>query len=97
MEIETAFEDSKAERMKKKLQWEAAKGRFHMGLVAEREAGRVLTIADMKALEATAIDDVPYVRGTYLTFIEADSAYRAAKVKWEDAKRSYWDKKDVHR
>lgn len=93
-DIEKAYEDSKAERMKGKLRFEAAKGRYHMELVARREAGATLTIADMKALEAASIDSVDYVREAYLSFIETDSNYRSKKVLWEDAKRKYWDGKD---
>lgn len=92
--VEMAFEDSKAARMRAKHQWEAAKGRFHMELVAEREAGKTITVADMNAMEAAAIDSVDYVREAYLSFIAADSSYRAAKVKWESAKRAYWDNKN---
>lgn len=94
-DIERAFEDSKANRLITKNAWEAVKGTYHMKLVARREAGETLTIADMKALEACAINDVEEVRTAYLNFIEADSKYRDAKVKWEAAKRSYWDGKEV--
>ena len=92
-DIESAFENSKAERLKARHVWEAAKGRHHMELVARREAGEKWTIADMKAMEAAAIDTVGYVKEAYLSFIHADSEYRAAKVKWEAAKREYWDSK----
>lgn len=92
--VESAFEDSKAGRLTARHRWEAAKGRYHMELVARREAGETMTIADMKAMEAAAIDSIEYVKAAYLSFIQADSSYRAAKVKWEDAKRNYWDKKD---
>lgn len=96
-DIESAFEDSKANRMAAKFAWEAAKGKLHMELVARREAGEKLTISDMKAIEAKAINDVEDVRTSYLDFIESDSKYRSAKVKWEAAKRDYWDKKDIGR
>ncbi len=92
-DIESAFENSKAERLKARHVWEAAKGRHHMELVARREAGEKWTIADMKAMESAAIDTVDYVKAAYLGFITADSEYRAAKVKWEAAKRGYWDSK----
>jgi hypothetical protein len=94
-DIEAAFEDSKQNRLISKNAWEAAKGKYHMILIARREAGEKLTVADMRALEATAINDVEEVRTGYLDFIEADSKYRAAKEKWEAAKRDYWDKKDM--
>lgn len=92
---ERAFEESKAARLTARHRWEAAKGRFHMELVAKREAGQNWTIADMKAMEASAIDDVHYVKEAYLAFIDADSRYRSAKVAYEDAKRSYWDSKPI--
>ena len=96
-DIEAVFEDSKANRLILRNRWDAAKGKYHMTLVARREAGAKLTVADMEALEAMAIDDVPEVREAYLDFISADSAYRGAKVKWEAAKRGYWDQKDSRR
>jgi hypothetical protein len=96
-EIENAFEESKQNRLITKNVWDAAKGKFHMTLIARREAGEKLTIPDMEALEACAINDVPEVREAYLDFIEAGSKYRSAKVKWEAAKRAYWDGKDLKR
>ena len=90
-DIEAAFENSKALRLQAKTRWEAAKGRYHMELVARREAGRTLTVPDMRALEAVAIDDVDYVKDAYLNFVQADSNYRAAKVKYEHHVRLYWD------
>lgn len=93
LEIESAFEDSKAERLKARHVLEAARGRWHMELVARREAGENWTMADMRAMEAKAIDDVPYVKDAYLNFIKADSQYRHCKVQWEAAKREYWDNK----
>lgn len=93
VDIESAFETAKADRMKAKVQFEAAKGTLHMRLMARRSAGESLTIADMEAIKAAAIDNDDTVKGYYLKFIEADSNYRSAKVKWEAAKRSYWDSK----
>lgn len=93
--IEAVFENSKAARLIARHRWEAAKGKLHMELVAKREAGANLTIADMEAIQAAAIDNVPEVKAAYLSFIEADSKYRDAKVKWEAAKRAYWDSKPV--
>src|SRR5688572_9818670 len=95
--VEADFENSKAARLIARHKWEAAKGKLHMSLVARREAGETLTIADMEAIEAAAIDNVPEVKDAYLAFIEADSKYRDAKVKWEAAKRAYWDGKEVRR
>lgn len=94
-DIEKAFEDSKALRMIAKHTCEAAKGRFHIGLVARREGGEKLTMTDMRALEAVAIEETDYVRESYLAFISADATYRAAKVNYETAKRAYWDGKPV--
>lgn len=91
--VEKAFEDSKANRLTSRHKWEAAKGRYHMELIARREAGENITVTDMKAMEATAIDSIDYVKEAYLNFIQADAAYRSAKVSWENAKRNYWDKK----
>lgn len=94
-DIEAAFEASKAERLKARYQFESAKGNLHMQLMARRTAGEVLTIADMKAILAAAIDNNELVKSCYLRFVETDAAYRAAKVRWEDAKRQYWDQKDA--
>lgn len=91
VDIESAFETAKADRMKAKDQFEAAKGTFHMSLMTRRAAGESLTIADMEAIKATAIDNDETVKFYYLKFIEADSNYRSKKVAWEAAKRSYWD------
>lgn len=96
-DLEAAFEDSKATRLITKNQWDAAKGKLHMSLIARREAGEKLTIADMEALEAVAINDNDEVREAYLNFIEADSKYRAAKVKFQAAVREYWDSKGERR
>lgn len=93
-DIEKAFEDSKANRLIARHAWDAAKGSYHMKLVARRESGENLTVKDMEALEACAINEVTDVRAAYLDFIEADSKYRAAKVIWENAKREYWDHKN---
>lgn len=92
-DIENAFENAKADRMKAKHRWEANKGKYHCQLVARREAGENITVGDMRALEAVAIDDIPFVRSAYLAFIDADSAYRAAKVAKDAAVREYWDSK----
>jgi hypothetical protein len=94
-DIEKVFEDSKASRFQTRNAWKSAKGRFHSTLVARREAGHNLTIADMKAMEDAAIDNVDYVREAYLEFIESDSKFRQAKVRFEDAKRKYWDSKPI--
>ena len=90
-DIEKAFEDSKAARLISKHRWEANKGKYHCQLVARREAGETMTVGDMRALEAVAIDDIPFVRSAYLAFIDADSAYRSAKVAKDAAVRAYWD------
>lgn len=92
-DIEKVFEDSKAWRLMAKNQWNAAKGKYHMECMARREAGETLTVSDIKALEACAINDVPDVKEAYLEFIKADAKYRDAKVKKENAVRDYWDKK----
>lgn len=96
-DIEAAFEDSKAKRMIANNKWKAAKGTLHMKLVARREAGENLTIADMEAIQDAAINTEPEIREAYMEFIAVDSAYRAAKVKFENAKRNYWDAKDSRR
>lgn len=93
VQIEQAFEDSKAKRFKANMEFKAAKGEYHTKLIARREAGEILTIADMKALEDSAINRDPKVQSAYLEFIKADGAYRLAKVEWESAKRAYWDSK----
>lgn len=94
-DIEASFEASKAERLKSKLRFESAKGRLHMQLVAKRESGVNLTVSDMKAIEAAAIDDDILVKEAYLSFCKADMDYRASKVAFEDAKRRYWDSKPI--
>lgn len=93
-DIERAFEDSKQARILTKNSFEMAKARYHMTLVARRAAGEKLTIPDMEALEAMALDDVQEVKDAYLDFICADSKYRDTKVKHEAAVRDYWDKKE---
>lgn len=93
VDVESAFEDSRAVRMRSKHKLDASKGRYHMELVARREAGVTMTATDMKAMEDASIDSIDYVRDAYMAFIAADSSYRAAKVKWENAKRNYWDQK----
>lgn len=93
--IEAKFENAKADRLIAKHRWDSAKGKLHMTLVARREAGEKLTIEDMKAIKDSAIDNDPDVRETYLMFISADSEYRAAKVKFDDATRRYWDSKPL--
>ncbi len=92
-DIEKSFEESKAMRLMAKHRWDAAKGVYHMRLVAEREAGRKLTMADIKALKDSSIDTDPDVKEAYLSFISADSNYRAAKTEFDNAVRSYWDSK----
>lgn len=90
---ELEFEDAKAQRLIAKHRLDAARGRLHMTLVARREAGENLTIADMKAILAKAIDDDELVKDAYLKFIAADSAYRAAKIAYDCEVRLYWDGK----
>ena len=92
---EKIFEESKRARMLAKHKWEAAKGRYHNSLTVRREAGKKLTIADIRALEAVAIEDVDFVRDAYVAFIAADSHYRASKVNYETDKRAYWDGKEI--
>ncbi len=94
-DAQTRFENSKASRLIAKHRWEANKGRYHCELVARREAGETMTVADMKALEALAIDNIEYVKAAYLAFINADSDYRVAKVDYEKATRNYWDSKPL--
>ena len=94
-DIEQAFENSKAERFAAKKRLDAAEGRYHLELIARRNAGEVITQADMKAYEDTAIDSIDYVRDAYLNFTQADIVYRKAKVEFEAAKRNYWDSKPL--
>lgn len=94
-DAQTKFENSKAARLVAKHRWEANKGRYHCELVARRESGETMTVADMKALEAVAIDNIEYVKAAYLAFINADSDYRSAKVEYERATRNYWDSKPL--
>lgn len=93
--VEDTFESAKAARLIAKHRWESAKGKLHMELMARREAGETLTIEDMKAIKAAAIDNVPDVRSAYLAFIAADSDYRGAKVAYEASVRQYWDNKPL--
>lgn len=92
-DAESKFENAKAARLIAKHRWDAAKGRLHMELVARREAGETLTVSDIRAIEAVAIDNVDYVKSSYLAFINADSDYRAAKVAFDACTRRYWDSK----
>ncbi len=94
-QIEQRFEDSKEGRLAARTMLEAARGKFHMTLVARREAGEKLTTEDMKALVASAVNDVDYVRAAYLNFVQADTDYRRYKVEWNQAQRDYWDKKPI--
>lgn len=96
-DIERAFEDASQARDLSETQFAKSKAKYRMGLVARRSAGEKLTVQDMEAMELIAIDDVPEVREAYLEFVASDSKYRDAKVKWEAAKRAYWDGKDVRR
>ena len=96
-DIEAAFEESKANRLLTRHAWDAAKGSYHMKLVARRESGETLTVSDIKAMEACAINDVPEVREAYLAFVEADSKYRSSKVTYEAAVRNYWDGRAVRK
>ena len=92
--IESAFETAKAERFKAKTQFDAAKGNFHMRLMARRSAGENLTISDMEAMKNDAINTDELLKTVYLRFIEVDGVYRMAKVKWDSAKREYWDSRE---
>ncbi len=92
-ECENAFEQSKAKRLIAKQQLDAAKGKFHMELMARREAGENLTAMDMKALSDASIDTNKLVNEFYHKFVNADAEYRSAKVNWEAMKRQYWEGK----
>ena len=96
-DLERIFEEAKADRNGKDLAFKKASARYRMGLVARKKAGEKLTVQDMDAMEILAIDDVIEVRDAYLASVAADSHYRDAKVKFEEAKRNYWDQKDVDR
>jgi len=91
--IETNFENSKAARFAARKRLDAAEGRYHLELMARRNAGETITQADFKAYQDTAIDNIDYVRDAYLNFTKVDTEYRKAKVEWENAKRLYWDSK----
>lgn len=93
-DIESAYETSKHERSRLKTAFEIAKAKYHGELVARRENGETLTVGDMRALEMVALDDNESIRSAYLSFMKSDTIYRQAKVRWEAAKRDYWDRKD---
>lgn len=92
-DAEKAYLEAKDARFEARRKWDAAKGRYHLTLIAEREAGRKLTIADMKALGKVAIDEVPYVREAYLAFVAAKNDENIKQGRFNDANRYYWDKK----
>ncbi len=96
-DFERVFEDAKVARNKANLDFDKAKARYRMKLVARKKAGEKLTIPDIDAMEILAIDDVPEVKEAYLAAVKADSHYRDSKIKFEDAKRGYWDGREEKR
>ena len=92
-DIETAYEKAFAKAKDAGTRLKAARGRYHIELLARREAGEKLTVADIKAYEAVAIDDVDYVRDAYLNYTKAHSELLTAKVAKDQAVRDYWDSK----
>jgi len=91
--IQGELEDAKRIYRQAKTELAAARGKFHSQLVARRTAGETLTIADMRALEDAAIDDVPEIKTAYLRYVLADTARGQKIVAWESAYRRYWDQK----
>lgn len=93
-DLESAFLKAKADRFTARRKWEAAKGKYHLELIARREAGEKLTIADMKAMQDVAIDEVQYVKDAYLEFVSVTTRAIQAEVKFNEATREYWDNKE---
>lgn len=96
-DIEQVYEDAKTALRVAKDRLEANRGHYHTQLVARREAGENLTVSDIRALEKTAIDDIPSVRSAYLDFIDKQTAFGISRVTKDSATRSYWDNKELHR
>lgn len=90
-DIETAYEKAFAKAKDAGTRLKAARGRYHIELLARREAGEKLTVADIKAYEAVAIDDVDYVRDAYLNYTRAHSELLTAKVAKDQGIRDYWE------
>jgi len=68
-----------------------ARGRYHLELIARRKAGEQLTIADMKAMEDCAIEDIPDVKAAYLNLMEKEAEADIKSIRWGSAEREYWD------
>lgn len=96
-DLEAKFEDSKQTRTLLENKFEGAKAKYRMTLVARRAAGEKLTVQDMDALIMIALDEVDYVKESYLDFVAGDTAYGRAKVNYEAGKRFYWDNKKERR
>ena len=94
-DIETDFENAKARRRESFVSYETAKAKFWVILIARRNAGENMTSPDMKALVQAAHDDEGEIQKTYLAFVHDDHLYRSSKVKYEEAKRQYWDNKII--
>lgn len=90
-DIEMAYEKAFAKAKDAGTRLKAARGRYHIELLARREAGEKLTVADIKAYEAVAIDDVDYVKEAYINYTRAHSELLTAKVAKEQGIRDYWD------
>ncbi len=92
-DAENAVGAARVEVRKTKDRLKAEKGRYHTRLIARRESGETLTVGDMKALEATAIDDVPEIKAAYLAHIAAMTDYEIKNAKCQELTRIYWDNK----
>lgn len=69
----------------------AAKAACRMRLVARRAAGEKLTEKDMDALIELAIDNEDDVRNSYLSHVQAESAYLDAKAKAYLMDKTWWE------
>ncbi len=96
-DIEQDYETAKTSLRVSKDRLDASKGRYHTQLVARRESGEILTVSDIRALEKTAIDDIPEIRACYLDFIDKQTIFGIKKVAKDSATRAYWDNKEFKR
>lgn len=93
-DIEKAHDEAKEARRMAYRAFRAAKGRYHIELMARRSGGEIMTVADMKAYEDAAIDLVPYVKESYLALNEANIKEDQMKRALNEATRDYWQQRD---
>jgi hypothetical protein len=88
------FEKAKDDKAEAKANYEAELGKYHMTLIARRDAGETLTAADMKALVKAAIHTEKHIQEAWIKYLRVQTEHRLAKLAWDKAYRAYWDGKD---